>query len=143
MASTRMTVAEREAFLKEMRVGILSVAEDGRGPLTVPVWYDYDGAAGLWFLTDADSRKGELLQQQHRCSLCVQDERSPYRYVSVEGPVELGEGDRERHLRPLARRYLGVIQGDRYVERSAGEPGETLLVTLRPERWLTVDYRKE
>ena len=34
-----MTRTEREAFLAETRVGMLSVNEPGRGPLTVPVWY--------------------------------------------------------------------------------------------------------
>jgi PPOX class probable F420-dependent enzyme len=140
---TRMTELEREEFLKAVRVGVLSIAEDGRGPLAVPVWYDYDRDRGLWFLTDADSRKGRLLLAARRCSLCVQDERPPYRYVSVEGPVEIAAADRELHLRPLARRYLLLEQGDRYTEQSAGQPGETLLLTLRPERWLTVDYGKE
>ena len=108
----------------------------------MPVWYDYDRNRGLWLVTDRASRKGKLLQKVKRCSLCVQDEQPPYRYVSVEGPIALGDADRDRHLRPLARRYLGVEGGDRYTETSAGAPGETLLVTLRPERWLTVDYGK-
>ena len=140
--STKMTEPEREEFLKALHVGVLSIAEPDRGPLTVPVWYAYGRDTGLWFVTDRDSRKGKLLQRAKRCSLCVQDEQPPYRYVSVEGPIELADADRERHLRPLARRYLGVEGGDRYTETSAGAPGETLLVTLRPERWLTVDYGK-
>lgn len=141
--SIQMSESEREQFLKDVRVGVLSVAEEGRGPLTAPVWYDYDRDRGLWFVTDAESRKGRLLLAARRCSLCAQDEQPPYRYVSVEGPIELAAGDRERHLRPLARRYLGVEQGDGYVERTAGGAGEMLLVTLRPQRWLTVDYGKE
>jgi hypothetical protein len=53
--------------------------------------------------------------------------------------------DRERHLRPLARRYLGAELGDRYVAATADEreAGASVLVRVRPERWLTVDYRKQ
>lgn len=36
-----MTKRERETFLADVHVGIISIAEQGRGPLTVPVWYAY------------------------------------------------------------------------------------------------------
>ena len=36
-----MTRQERERFLSDLHVGIISVPEEGRGPLTVPVWYAY------------------------------------------------------------------------------------------------------
>jgi hypothetical protein len=62
--------------------------------------------------------------------------------VSVEGPiVAIEPADLERDRRPLAHRYFGVRAGD-YVERTRGETVENLLVRMRPERWLTVDYGK-
>ena len=36
-----MTKMEREAFLAGVHVGMISIAEEGRGPLTVPIWYAY------------------------------------------------------------------------------------------------------
>jgi len=33
-----MTKQERETFLADVHVGIISISEDGRGPLTVPIW---------------------------------------------------------------------------------------------------------
>jgi hypothetical protein len=40
--SFAMSVQEREQFLAGLHVGVLSVAAGGdRGPLTVPVWYEY------------------------------------------------------------------------------------------------------
>ena len=36
-----MSRSEREAFLTEVHVGIIAIAEQGRGPLAVPVWYAY------------------------------------------------------------------------------------------------------
>ena len=38
-----MTKQEREAFLAEVHVGVISIAEIGRGPLTVPIRYNYEG----------------------------------------------------------------------------------------------------
>ena len=139
-----MSRAEREAFLAALHVGAISVAEPGRGPLAVPIWYFYEPGAELWVVTDRDSRKGRLLAQARRFSLLAQTETAPYQYVSVEGPVAAIEpADLERHLRPMARRYLGAELGDRYVDATAGDRDSSVVVRMRPERWLTVDYRKQ
>jgi hypothetical protein len=60
----------------------------------------------------------------------------------VEGPIVAVEAaDLERDRRPLARRYLGTELGDRYIENTRDVVGN-VLVRMRPERWLTVDYAK-
>jgi hypothetical protein len=144
--SLTMTRKEREAFLAEVHVGIISIAEEGRGPLTVPIWYAYEPGGELRVVTDRTSRKGRLLEKAGRFSLCVQTEVPPYKYISVEGPVlAIEPADLERDLRPLAHRYLGPAVGDRYVEatRADRERGGSVLVRMRPERWLTVDYAKQ
>ena len=138
-----MTRAEREKFLAAVRVGVLSIADGARGPLTVPVWYGYEPGGDVWFVTDRDSRKGQRLLLVDRISLCVQTETPPYQYVSVEGPIAGIElADLERHSRVLAHRYLGRELGDRYLAGSSGGRDESIVVRLRPERWLTVDYSK-
>jgi PPOX class probable F420-dependent enzyme len=141
--SLAMTRAERERFLAALHVGVLAVAEEGRGPLLAPIWYGYEPGGEVRIVTGRDSRKGRLLARANRFSLCVQTEEPPYRYVSVEGPiVAIEPSDRERDARPLARRYLGPELGDRYMEATDGEEA-SVLVRMRPERWLTVDYRKQ
>jgi nitroimidazol reductase NimA-like FMN-containing flavoprotein (pyridoxamine 5'-phosphate oxidase superfamily) len=143
--SSKMTRAEAEAFLAEVRVGVLSINEPGRGALTVPLWYAYEVGGELWFVTEKDSRKGKLLADGQRMSLCVQDETAPYRYVSVEGPiVSITTANTEEHMRPMARRYLGVEGGDRYIEAEPEDPDDPqgLLVRVKPERWLSADYSK-
>jgi len=140
--SFTMTPEERDAFLAEVRVGIISIPEPARGPLTVPVWYAYDRGE-LRVVTARTSRKAELLARAGRFSLCVQTETRPYQYVSVEGPVvSIEHADVDRDFRPLARRYLGPQAGDHYIEATRSEHGDNVLVRMRPERWLTVDYTK-
>lgn len=144
--SLQMTRAEREAFLAGVHVAVLSIAEPGRGPLAAPIWYAYEPGGELWFVTDRDSRKGRLLAQATRISLCVQSEQPPYKYVSVEGPLGASvPAELERDGRPLAHRYLGREQGDRYVEATGGAAfyADSIRVSLRPERWLTTDYAKQ
>jgi len=137
-----MSRAEREAFLAETRVGVVSVAEQGRGPLTVPVWFRYERGGPLRFVTGGGSKKAALLRAAGRVSLCVQTETPPYKYVSVEGPVRISTPNFERDVRQMARRYLGEQLGDWYVESTAAEREHAILVTLEPQRWFTVDYAK-
>jgi len=145
MASLAMSRAEREAFLAAVRVGVISIADDGRGPLSVPIWYGYQPGGELWIVTDRESRKGKLLLKADRFSLCAQTETPPYQYVSVEGPiVTLERAELERHTRVLAHRYLGKEGGDAYIKATGAsdESDGSIVVSMRPERWLTVDYRK-
>ena len=141
--SLAMTKQEREAFLADVHVGIISIPEPGRGPLTVPIWYVYESGE-VRFVTGRSSRKGRLLADCRRLSMCVQTETSPYKYVSIEGPiVAVEDAQLERDRRPLARRYLGTEVGDQYIEETLAENADNVLVRVRPERWLTVDYAKE
>ena len=143
--SLKMTQAEREAFLADLHVGVISIAEEGRGPLAAPIWYAYEPGGELWVLTGRSSRKGRLLQEAGRFSLVAQTETPPYKYVSVEGPItSIEKPDLERHERPMAHRYLGPELGNGYIEttRSDGDV-DNILVKMRPQRWLTTDYAKQ
>ena len=67
-------LAEREAFLAGLHVGVVSIAEEGRAPLSAPVWYDYTPELGVWLITGRSSRKGRLLESTGRYSLVAQTE---------------------------------------------------------------------
>jgi len=136
-AMTRMTTDQKQQFLAGLHVGVLAIQETDRGPLCVPVWYDYQPGGELWFITGKDSRKGRLLDRGLRISLCAQTETPPYQYVSVEGPiVSLAPAGSE--LLPMAIRYLGDAMGRDYA--AAGSEEENIVVRVRPEHWLAVDY---
>jgi hypothetical protein len=143
--SLDMNKQEREAFLAELHVAVLSIPEDGRGPLSLPVWYAYDPLAGefkVW--TGGRSRKAQLLRKAGRCSICVQQETPPYKYVSVEGPVTIQDTHLGNEIRLITYRYLGLEEGDKYIASMGGESAGSgdILIRLKPERWLTEDYSK-
>ena len=141
MKGLSMTVEEREQFLADVHVGVLSGERRDGPPLAVPIWYGYRPGGEVWILTTAESRKGRLLQEAGRFSLCVQDETPPfYRYVSVEGPItSVRAADVEEDTRPMAHRYFGEEMGDTYVD-SADD--QALKFSMTPRRWWTVDYSK-
>jgi len=138
MSALSMSPAEREQFLAGVHVGVLSVASgDGAGPLAVPVWYTYQPGGTVNVSTGRGTRKARAIAAAGRFSLCAQDERPPYRYVTVEGPVLIEDATDAERLE-LARRYLGTEGGDAYLAATPG--GTQVMIRMTPERWLSADY---
>ena len=135
---TTMTETEKQEFLADLHVGVLSLNDNSKGPLTAPIWYDYEPGGELWFITEPNSLKGKLLEVGVRLSLVAQLEEPPYKYVSVEGPVVSIDESSEEDLLAMAVRYLGETGGKRYTENNSSSGG--VLVRVKPERWLSVDY---
>ena len=69
-----MTREEREAFLADIHVGVLSIDEPGRGPLSVPVWYLYEPGGEIVVVTRPEARKAPLLAVGARVGFLVQSE---------------------------------------------------------------------
>lgn len=136
----KMTQDEKEAYLSEVRIGVLAINDAGSGPLTAPLWYDYRPGGEIFMILAADSRKGKLLAVGQRVSLVVQSEALPYSYVSVEGPVTSVSPVTFDELLSMAYRYLGEKQGRQYAQAAGIE--KEIGVRVRPERWLAVDYAK-
>ena len=143
MADQKMTESERQEFLAGLHVGVLAIERPDGPPLAVPVWYSYEPGGDVEVLTSASSIKGRLAAAAGRASLCAQQEELPYKYVSVEGSLEMVELDAEASsaaVEPMAIRYLGEEMGRGYAATSVGP--DDILIRLRPERWYTVDYAK-
>ncbi len=118
---------------------MLSLPEPGRGPLTVPVWYDYEPGGDIWLITERQSRKGRLISPGVAVSLCAQTETAPYQYVSVEGVVQRVT-EHQGEILPMAQRYLGAEMGQAYSDQSSAH--DNIVVHIAPRRWLAVDYSR-
>ena len=138
MADPDMTPDEREAFLAGAHIGILSIQRDGKGPLALPIWYQYENGQVIIHIDDS-SVKATLLRRHGRASMTVQTEEPPYRYVMVEGPVTVASED--RNILSIAVRYLGDELGRQYAASNEGA-ATAVIARLTPERWLTTDYGK-
>jgi nitroimidazol reductase NimA-like FMN-containing flavoprotein (pyridoxamine 5'-phosphate oxidase superfamily) len=139
-----MTSAEREEFLAGLHVGILSVDDPGRAPLTIPVWYAYAPGGTVNVITGGQSVKAQRLRAAGRFSLCAQTETVPYRYVSVEGPITaIDDAVAADERRAMATRYLGAEGAELYLAATAAEAAASIAVRMSPARWRTVDYGKQ
>ena len=141
-----LTQPEREAFLAEPRIAVLSVASGGdRPPLTVPIWYGYQPGGNITFFTGTQGRKARksgLIARAGVLSLAVHHDSFPYRYVTVEGTV-VGTDRPPSAAQMLAvvSRYLPAGEAQGFVEAELAHlASELVLFTIRPDHWLTMDF---
>ena len=133
---------EREEFLAAKHVAVLSVAADGRPPASVPMWYDYTPGGNILINTGAGARKSKLIERAGAVTLVVQNEEPPYQYVVVEGTVIDTTSPAPTDVREaIAIRYLGEEGGRAFVRSMEGQ--NTVLFTIRPDRWITADFSGE
>jgi nitroimidazol reductase NimA-like FMN-containing flavoprotein (pyridoxamine 5'-phosphate oxidase superfamily) len=136
-----MTAQERQEFLAGVHVGVVAVNRAGRAPLAVPIWYDYVPGGEVLMWIGRGSVKERLFREARWLSICAQVETLPYKYVAVEGPViALDQQPTEEQALAIAGRYLPADDAARYVEDNLG--ANSLLVRVRPEKWLSTDYSK-
>jgi nitroimidazol reductase NimA-like FMN-containing flavoprotein (pyridoxamine 5'-phosphate oxidase superfamily) len=138
-----MSRAEREQFLAQPHVGVMSVVENGT-PLTVPIWYGYQPGGLVRMITGRESRKARAVRAAGRLSLCAQDEEWPYKYVTASGPAAVSGPASRADQRAMASRYLGEEGAEQYMAwvTESGEVDEQIVIEMTPSTWLTVDYSK-
>ncbi|WP_227982297.1 pyridoxamine 5'-phosphate oxidase family protein [Nocardia spumae] len=131
---------ERQEFLAGKHIGVLSVATtDGRPPATAPIWYDYTPGGDIRVNTGATRRKARLIREAGVVTLTVQREELPYQYVIVEGTVVDAATPSPRDARvSIATRYLGPEDGRAFADKMDGN--DSVLFTIRPDRWISQDY---
>ena len=134
----RMTEQEWRAFLEHgTATGKLATVRRDGSPHVMPVWFVIDGR-DLVFMTGAETVKGRALRRTGRASLCVDDQRPPFSFVTVSGEVAITEELEEMlpwSIR-IAARYMGPERAEEYGRRNA-VPGE-LLVRLAIEHVVAV-----
>ncbi|WP_304113863.1 pyridoxamine 5'-phosphate oxidase family protein [Mycolicibacterium bacteremicum] len=131
---------DREAFLAEPHVAALSIASGpNRGPLTVPIWYQYTPGGQPWFLTGVGSRKHKLIEAAGFLSLMVERVEPTVRYVSVDGAVARIEEGTDEQLVEMTRRYLPPEAVEPYLEMARREHGPSVAIHLRPQHWFSAD----
>ncbi|MDE0389183.1 MAG: PPOX class F420-dependent oxidoreductase [Rhodospirillales bacterium] len=128
-----MTDAERDAFLRETRIGTLCTLNEDGSPNALPLWFEWDGATARMF-SSRDAGKVRRLRRDPRASLTVAAPvGTPEAWVTVEGTVAiLDEGGKELGLK-LAHVYY---EGERREEAIAewSQRDDWVLLELTPTR---------
>jgi PPOX class probable F420-dependent enzyme len=133
-----MSIDERERFLAGLHVGVIAVERPERAPLAVPIWYGYEPGGEVTIWTTAGTVKDKVIRAAGRFSITAQDERPPYKYVTAEGDVTFTGPADEADARKIAIRYLGEEAGNQFTDEN--HSSSSIVIRMRPTRWLSVDY---
>ena len=121
----------REFVLAEpARTAKVAVVRADGSPHVAPVWVDLDGD-DVMFTTSAETLKGKAILRDGRVSLCWDDERPPFHFVTVSGRASTTTDPDEllRWSTRIAGRYMGPELAEAYGRRNAGPPEMLVRVT--------------
>ncbi len=111
---------------------IAVVRKDG-SPAVAPIWVALDGE-DVVFTTGLDTLKGKAIARDPRVSLCWDDDRPPFAFVTLSGTATIVDDLDQVYdwAGRLGARYMGADRAEEYAKRN-GVPGEAL-IRVRPER---------
>jgi len=135
-----MNRAAAEAFLAEPRILLLAVNREEKEPFLVAVWHEYrDGRFLIW--SAAGDAKVTLVRRNPAVTLCVQDERRPYKSVLVRGRAEVVPGLDRDLARRLVARYVDSESSGPYLSWIDSEPeASNVTIVVTPTAWRAADY---
>lgn len=123
---TTLTDKQTE-FLQQPFVGVVTTLREDGSPHSTVVWVEpKDGTVS--FNTAYGRAKPRHLETNPHVSVVVVDPENAYRWVAVDGTVELTTDGADEQIDRLAKKYLGQ---DRYPWRAEGE--RRVSVRVRPE----------
>lgn len=119
-------------FIAELpaRTAKLAVVRADGSPHVAPVWVDLDGD-DVVFMTSAETIKGKAILRDGRVSLCLDDERPPFAFLTIAGTATTST-DPDELLRwgtRIGGRYMGEDQAEAFGRRNAVPPEMVVRVT--------------
>ena len=112
------------------RTGKLAVVRRDGSAHVAPVWVVLDGD-DVVFMTSGDTIKGKAILRDPRVSLCWDDERPPFSFVTLAGTTTTSTDPDEllRWATAIARRYMGADKAEAFGRRNAVPPEMVVRVT--------------
>jgi PPOX class probable F420-dependent enzyme len=107
-----MSDSARNAFLAVTRLGMLSTLADDGAPVTVPVWFEWDGEVIRMF-SGATSGKVRRIARDSRASLLVPNAvGEPEGWVAFDGRIDVCDDGAIELAERLAPRYWDMNRPD-------------------------------
>jgi PPOX class probable F420-dependent enzyme len=115
------------------RTAKLAVVRADGSPHVAPIWVDLDKDQ-IIFTTAADTLKGKAILRDPRVSLCWDDQRPPFSFVTVAGTAVMSDDPDEllAWATRIGGRYMGADRAAEFGRRNAAPP--EMLVRVTPTR---------
>src|SRR5918999_5514771 len=139
---TEMSKAEVARFLMQGTfTGKLATVKKDKSPHVVPIWFvvengKHRGKAGNIIFTTGDmSVKANNIQHNGRVSICIDDQKPPFSFVTIFGTAKIYPYKQKEVLKwatKIAERYMGKSNAEDYGRRNSAEGA--VLVRLKPTK---------
>jgi PPOX class probable F420-dependent enzyme len=139
---TGMSKAEVARFLMQGTfTGKLATVKKDGSPHVVPIWFVVEngkgrGKTGNIVLTTGDtSIKTNNIQHDDRVSICIDDQKPPFSFVTIHGTAKIYPYKQKEVLKwatKIAERYVGKKNAKTYGEVNSGEGA--VLVRIKPTK---------
>lgn len=142
MMMTLMPKAEVARFLMQGTfTGKLATVKKDGSPHVVPIWFVVENGKrtskswNIILTTGYESVKASNIRLDSRVSICVDDQKPPYAFVTIFGIAKIYPYQQKEVLEwatKIAERYMGKKNSKMYGEVNSGEG--TVLVRIKPTK---------
>jgi PPOX class probable F420-dependent enzyme len=101
----QMTDAARDAFLAEPRYAILTTLRRDGSPISVPVWFDWDGRVVRMFTHEVTPKMRRLRSNPYASVLVTNHVNEKEKWVAFDGEIEVHDKGGLALAERLAERY--------------------------------------
>ena len=128
-----MTPAQRDAFLHEPRIALLTTLYADGSPLAVPIWFDWDGERARVFTSRRSEKVRRIGQDQRVCLTVAEPAGVPEAWVAIEGTAIVRDGGWEVAQR-LAPRYYPPDKAEQALRDWGADAEQWVVVEITPRR---------
>ena len=129
-----MTAAQRDDFLRQSRIAMLTTIDLDGVPTSQPVWFDWDGAVARVF-TSRGSAKIERISVNPRVCLAVAEPVGiPEAWVSIEGTAAVDAAGGWPLAQLLTPRYYAADQARKALADWGARPEQWVALVITPKR---------
>lgn len=129
-----MSVARRDAFLRQPRIGVLATLGTTGAPLALPIWYEWDGTRARMFSSVSAPKVARLRRDGRVCLTVAEPVGVPEAWVAIEGVAAIEEGTGFVVAQRLAPRYYPAEQAARTLADWERVAEDWVTITIEPRR---------
>ena len=109
----KMTDAERDAFLRTPRLGILTTLADDGAPVSVPVWFEWDGNHVRLFSSVTAGKVKRIKRDPRVTLLAANAVGEPEAWVAFDGSATISRDGAFALAERLAHRYWDMTSREK------------------------------
>jgi PPOX class probable F420-dependent enzyme len=129
-----MSIAQRDAFLGQARIGVLAMLGAQGAPIAIPIWYEWDGERARIFTHHQSPKIARLRRDGRVCLTVAEPVGVPEAWVAIEGLATIEAGTGFALAERLAPRYYPPAQAAQTLAAWQRNAQDWVTIVLDPQR---------